>query len=200
MGALTHNPAWGTNFLERAIRMVLTHKNHPSIYSWSLGNESGVGANHAGMAGWIKEYDPTRLCQYEAGEPGKNISDVRGNMYATQKHIMHMLTDAVDIRPIVLVEYLYQIRNSGGGMHKFYELVENYKRFQGGYIWDWQDKCLVAKTAEGKEYFAYGGDFNESVVDWECPSFMTNNGIVLPDLDIKASSNGSQTNLLSYNF
>lgn len=184
-GALTHNPAWGTNFLERAIRMVLTHKNHPSIYSWSLGNESGVGANHAGMAGWIREYDPTRLCQYEAGEPGRNISDVRGNMYASQRHIINMLTDAVDIRPIVLVEYLYQIRNSGGGMYKFYELVENYKRFQGGYIWDWQDKCLVAKTPEGKDYFAYGGDFNESVVDWVNPGFMTNNGIVLPDLTLK---------------
>ncbi|MBC8080135.1 MAG: DUF4981 domain-containing protein, partial [Gorillibacterium sp.] len=188
MGALSHNPAWGTNFLERAIRMVLTHKNHPSIYSWSLGNESGVGANHAGMAGWIREYDPTRLCQYEAGEPGKNISDVRGNMYATQNHIMNMLTDAVDIRPIVLVEYLYQIRNSGGGMYKFYDLVENYKRFQGGYIWDWQDKCLVSKTAEGREFFGYGGDFGESVVDWENPGFMTNNGIVLPDLTPKPAA------------
>lgn len=185
MGELSHNPAWGTNFLERAIRMVLTHKNHPSIYSWSLGNESGVGANHAGMAGWIREYDPTRLCQYEAGEPGKNISDVRGNMYATQKNILHMLTDAVDIRPIVLVEYLYQIRNSGGGMFKFYDLVENYKRFQGGYIWDFQDKCLVSKTVDGKDYFGYGGDFGESVVDFQNPGFMCNNGIVLPDLTPK---------------
>ena len=185
MGALSHNPAWGTNFLERAIRMVLTHKNHPSIYSWSLGNESGVGANHAGMAGWIREYDASRLCQYEAGEPGKNISDVRGNMYASQNHILHMLTDAVDIRPIVLVEYLYQIRNSGGGMHKFYDLIESYKRFQGGYIWDWQDKCLVSKTPDGEDYFCYGGDFGESVIDFECPGFMTNNGIVLPDLTPK---------------
>lgn len=184
-GALSHNPAWGTNYLERAIRMVLTHKNHPSIYSWSLGNESGVGPNHAAMTGWIREYDSTRLCQYEAGEPGKNVSDIRGNMYATQKHILHMLTDAVDIRPIILVEYLYQIRNAGGGMYKFYDLVENYKRFQGGYIWDWQDKCLVAKTADGKDYFGYGGDFGESVVEWQNPGFMTNNGIVLPDLTPK---------------
>lgn len=184
-GALSHNPAWGTNFLERAIRMVLTHKNHPSIYSWSLGNESGVGANHAGMAGWIREYDPTRLCQYEAGEPGRNISDIRGNMYATVDHINHMLTDAVDIRPVVLVEYLYQIRNSGGGMYKFLDLLEKHKRFQGGYVWDWQDKCLVAKTDQGKEFFAYGGDFGESVVEWQNPGYMTNNGIVLPDLTPK---------------
>jgi beta-galactosidase len=187
-GALSHHPAWGTNFLERAIRMVLTHKNHPSIYSWSLGNESGVGANHAAMAGWIKEYDPTCLCQYESGEPGKNISDVRGNMYATQDKILNMLSDGTDIRPVVLVEYLYQIRNAGGGMHKFLELLENHKRFQGGYIWDWQDKCLVCKTAKGKEYFAYGGDFGESLTDWMNPTYMTNNGIVLPDLTPKPAA------------
>lgn len=185
MGALSHDPAWGTNFLERAIRMVLTHKNHPSIYSWSLGNESGVGANHAAMYGWIKEYDSTRFCQYEAGEPGKNISDIRGNMYAMQNKIMDMLTDANDIRPVVLVEYLYQIRNAGGGMYKFYQLLEKYKRFQGGYIWDWQDKCLVARTEEGEEYFGYGGDFDEELFDWKAPPFMTNNGIVLPDLTLK---------------
>jgi len=184
-GALTHNPAWAINFLERVIRMVLTYKNHPSIYSWSLGNESGVGANHAAMTGWVKEYDPDRLCQYESGNPGKNISDVRGYMYAPIVDIMQMLTDPEDTRPIVLVEYLYQICNSGGGMNKFYELVENYKRFQGGYIWDWMDKALINRTDSLDEYYAYGGDFSESVVDEYYPKFMTNNGIILPDLTPK---------------
>ena len=184
-GMLSHNPAWGTNYLERCIRMVLAHKNHPSIYSWSLGNESGTGANHAAMYGWIKEYDKTRLCQYEAGNPGKNISDIRGNMYATQRDIMSMLTDTEDTRPIVLVEFSYQIRNSGGGFYKFAQLTEKYKRFQGGFIWDWQDKGLIAKTEDNVPFFGYGGDFNESVVDFECPPFMTNNGIVLPSLEPK---------------
>lgn len=183
MGALTHDPAWAGVFLERAKRMVQNYKNHVSIYSWSLGNESGTGPNHAAMYGFIKEYDPTRLCQYEAGNPGKNISDVRGNMYATLENIMDMLCDPVDDRPIILVEYLYQIRNSGGGMDNFIRLTQQCPRFQGGYIWDWQDKCLLGKTADGGEFFAYGGDFGESFVEGEdCPPFMTNNGIVLPDL------------------
>ncbi|MBQ7841099.1 MAG: DUF4981 domain-containing protein [Lachnospiraceae bacterium] len=180
MGALTHNPAWGTNFLERAQRMVLTHKDHPSIYSWSLGNESGTGPNHAAMAGWIREYDGSRLCQYEAGQPGKNISDIRGDMYATQKNIMNMLADGKDLRPIILVEYLYQIRNAGGGMHKFLELLEKYERFQGGYIWDWSDKALYEEK-DGTGYFAYGGDF-DSFTESGTPGFMTNNGIVTADL------------------
>lgn len=181
-GALSHNPAYAGAYLERAVRMAATFKNHVSIYSWSLGNESGTGPNHAAMYGFLKEYDPYRLCQYEAGKPGKNISDIRGDMYATVDSIMNMLCDPEDERPIILVEFLYQIRNSGGGLAKFRELTERFPRFQGGYIWDWQDKALVGHTEDSQEFFAYGGDFGESVVDWDSPTHMTNNGIVLADL------------------
>lgn len=184
-GELTHDPAWGTTMLERVIRMVLIHKNHASVYSWSLGNESGTGANHAAMYGWVKEYDPSRLCQYEAGNPGANISDVRGNMYATIDDILRLLTDEHDTRPVILVEYLYQIANSGGGMYHFQDLLRRYARFQGGYIWDCQDKCLVAKDENGNDFFAYGGAFDEDLTDWTSPHYMTNNGIVLPDLTVK---------------
>jgi len=189
-GMLTHDPAWAGVFLNRAVRMVQNYKNHVSIFSWSLGNESGTGANHAAMYGFIKEYDPFRLCQYEAGNPGRNISDIRGQMYAPVDEILKMLCDPVDDRPVILVEYLYQIRNSGGGLEHFIKLTGDYPRFQGGFIWDWQDKSLCGKTENGEDYFAYGGDFGESVVeDGEppngCPPFMTNNGIVLPDLTWK---------------
>lgn len=188
-GALTHSPRWATAFLERGVRMVEQLKNHVSIFSWSLGNESGTGANHAAMYGFIKEYDSTRLCQYEAGEPGKRISDIRGNMYATKDYILKMLTSPEDDRPIILVEYLYQINNSGGGMDVFVELMQKYERFQGGFIWDWQDKCLEGTRENGETFFAYGGDFGESFVegrdDGINPPYMTNNGIVLPDLTWK---------------
>lgn len=184
-GELSHLPQYAPQYVERAMRMVETHKNHVSIYSWSLGNESGYGGGHAAMYGFIKEYDKDRLCQYEAGNPTKNVSDIRGDMYASIDRIERMVADTNDDRPIILVEYLYQISNSGGGMYKFNELLRKYPRFQGGYIWDWQDKCLVNKTDDGIEYFAYGGDFNESFTDNTNPYFMTNNGIVLPDLTWK---------------
>ena len=185
MGGMTHDPVYALAFLERAVRMAVNFKNHVSIYSWSLGNESGTGANHAAMYGFIKEYDPTRLCQYEAGQPGKNISDVRGYMYAPVDWIMKLLCDPEDDRPIILVEYLYQIANAGGGLEHFLHLTSQYPRFQGGFVWDWQDKCLVGKTEDGKEFFAYGGDFNEAFTEEGCPLFMTCNGVVLPDLKWK---------------
>ena len=53
-----------------------------------------------------------------------------------------MLADPRDNRPVILVEYLYQIRNSGGRMDKFIDLMRRYERFQGGFVWDWQDKAL----------------------------------------------------------
>ena len=184
-GQLAQTPAWAQMFLERAVRMVQNFKNHVSIFSWSLGNESGVGANHGAMAGFIREYDDTRLCQYEGAEPGALVSDIRGFMYAPLEKIYAMLTSPTDTRPIILVEYLYQIRNAGGGLYHFRRLTEDYPRFQGGFVWDWQDKVLENTTADGEKYLAHGGDFDESVTDATSPLFMTNNGIVRGDLKWK---------------
>ena len=179
---LTQNPEWASRFLERGSRMVQNFKNHVCIYAWSLGNESGVGPNHGAMAGFIREYDPTRLCQYAEGPPSTLVSDIRGDMYAPIDKIYNMLTDPDDIRPIILVEYLYQIRNAGGGMYHFRELTERHPRFQGGFIWDWQDKALESVNEKNEKYFAHGGDFGEEVTEWLNPLYMTNNGVVMADL------------------
>jgi beta-galactosidase len=181
-GQLAQDPAWAKMFLERAVRMVQNYKNHVCIFSWSLGNESGVGANHGAMAGFIREYDGTRLCQYAEGPPSALVSDVRGFMYAPVETIYSLLTDTNDIRPIILIEFLYQIRNAGGGMYHFRELTERYARFQGGFVWDWQDKTIESTAPDGTKYFAHGGDFGESVTEWPSPKYMTNNGVVLGDL------------------
>lgn len=182
MGEISHMPQSAMNYVERAMRMVMQHKNHACIYGWSLGNESGFGPGHAAMYGLIKEYDKTRICQYEAGNPGPNISDTRGKMYATEKEVLAMLTDPRDDRPVVLVEYLYQIRNSGGGMQKFIDFTRRYERFQGGFIWDWQDKSLVGTAEDGEKFFAHGGDFGEGFLEPIEPLYMTNNGVVRADL------------------
>ncbi len=184
-GALTNDPEWSAAMLERARRMVLQHKNHPSIISWSLGNESGYGPNHAAMAGWIRQYDPSRLVQYENNDPGAIASDIRCTMYPPVDLLLRMIGNPHDQRPIVLVEYAYQITNSGGGFEQMMQLAEKYELFQGGFIWDWQDKCLPARNENGSTYFGFGGDFGEDLVDWINPVFMCANGVVLPDLTPK---------------
>lgn len=67
-GTLTSTPDWADAFLDRAIRMAERDKNHPSVIFWSLGNESGYGANHAAMSAWLHEFDPTRPIHYEGAQ------------------------------------------------------------------------------------------------------------------------------------
>ena len=67
-GRITNDYTWVTAFLERGTRMVMRDRNHPSIVVWSLGNESGMGPNHAAMSGWIKDFEPTRPIHYEGAQ------------------------------------------------------------------------------------------------------------------------------------
>lgn len=67
-GTLTSTPSWAGAFIDRVVRLEERDKNHPSVIFWSLGNESGFGANHAAMAGWLHEVDPTRLVHYEGAQ------------------------------------------------------------------------------------------------------------------------------------
>ena len=67
-GKISNEFTWVGAFLERATRMVMRDRNHPSVIFWSLGNESGTGPNHAAMAGWIRDFDPTRPIHYEGAQ------------------------------------------------------------------------------------------------------------------------------------
>ena len=186
-GDLAVSPEWSEAFLERAVRMLLTHKNSTSIIGWSLGNESGIGPNHAAMANWIRDYDRTRLIQYERGEPEHYISDVRCPMYPTIDKIIDLLSDSRDLRPIVLTEYAYNMSNSGGNFHKYWDAVERFERFQGGFVWDFQDKNLIKYDSDGKAFWAYGEDYDE-ITDIRVLSSTCSNGILFPDLTPKPAA------------
>ena len=67
-GELSNEYTWVGAYMERMTRMVIRDKNHPSIIFWSLGNESGTGPNHAAMAGWTHDFDPTRPVHYEGAQ------------------------------------------------------------------------------------------------------------------------------------
>ncbi|SHF23734.1 beta-galactosidase [Caldanaerobius fijiensis DSM 17918] len=182
-GQLSKDPEWACAYLDRAMRMVLRDKNHPSILFWSLGNESGAGMNHAAMAGWIRAYDPYRLVQYESGDPGPAISDIRAPMYPPLSWVADVMADTKDRRPMVMCEYAYSKSNSNGNFKDFWDYVDKYPRFQGGFVWDWIDKAITKYTEDGTKYWAYGGDFGEPVVD--PVKDMCLNGVVLPDLTPK---------------
>ncbi len=70
--------------------------------------------------------------------------------------------------------------NSVGNLIDYWEVIERYEPLQGGCIWDWVDQGIRKKTADGREYFGYGGDFADSLTDGN----FCCNGLVLPDRTI----------------
>ena len=175
----TKDPKWENAFLDRAKRMVYRDINHPSIIIWSLGNEAGYGPNHDIMANWIRKYDDSRLIHYEGREPGytplPNHFDIISNMYPSVD-LMKKLHDENPNRPIILCEYSHAMGNSNGNLFKYWDNIYAYPRMQGGYVWDWVDQGIL-KQRDNQDFYAYGGDFGESIHD----SNFCINGLIGPD-------------------
>jgi len=179
-GYFSNVPEWNTAFMERAIRMVERDKNHPSVIIWSLGNESGCGPNHQAMAEWIHYYDPTRPVHYEgaAARPhDPKYVDMISRMYARIPQIIRIATDPDDNRPMVLCEYAHAMGNSVGNLKEYWDAIRSHERLIGGFIWDWADQGLRKTDADGKEFWAYGGDYGDNPNDGN----FCCNGLVQPD-------------------
>jgi beta-galactosidase len=175
MTSLCHDPRYTMQWLERCKRMVLRDKNHPSIIFWSLGNESGYGVNHDAAAGWIRGYDPSRPLHYEgaiwgweSGEiNGARVSDVICPMYPSIENIVKWArSDNGDTRPFILCEYSHAMGNSNGSLADYWRAFESNHGLQGGFIWEWVDHGIAQRTADGKDFWAYGGDFGDTPNDF----------------------------------
>ncbi|MBN1362948.1 MAG: DUF4981 domain-containing protein [Sedimentisphaerales bacterium] len=179
-GLLSNDPTWHGAFVERAVRMVERDKNHPSVIFWSLGNESGCGPNHAAMAAWIHDYDPTRPVHYEGavGTPkDPYYVDVISRMYARIHQIVGIATDPIDERPMVLCEYAHAMGNSVGNLKEYWDAIRSHARLIGGFIWDWADQGLRERAEDGSMFLAYGGDYGDNPNDGN----FCCNGLVGPD-------------------
>jgi beta-galactosidase len=170
------DPAWSGALVDRMRRMVERDKNRPSVLLWSLGNESGVGRNLGAMAAWARGRDPSRPLHYEGDRSCRDV-DVYSRMYPTHAEVDRIargqeepLDDPrLDARrramPLVLCEYAHAMGNGPGGLWEYQELFERHPRCAGGFVWEWIDHGLRARTADGRELFAYGGDFGEPLHD-----------------------------------
>ncbi len=191
-GNPTEDPAWRDACVDRMVRMVKRDKNHPSIVMWSLGNEAHFGVNHLAMAECTRELDSTRPIHYE-GDYQLKTADVYSLMYAPVEQVERIgrgeeewLGGAgakanpgvcLTSKPFVLCEYAHAMGNGPGGLKEYWETLYRYDCLMGGFVWEWADHGIRRHTADGQEYFAYGGDFGDEPNDG---NFVCD-GLVFPD-------------------
>ncbi|MFR9554232.1 MAG: glycoside hydrolase family 2 TIM barrel-domain containing protein [Rikenellaceae bacterium] len=202
LGGYTANtPSWMGAMTSRIVNMVQRDKNHASVISWSLGNESGTGPIFAAAAAWIKDFDPSRFIHYEGaqGDPthpkyvenanglvktpecanpdDPKFVDVLSRMYPELYQIIKMSESPYINRPIIMCEYMHAMGNSMGGIGEYWDEIRKRPNLIGGYIWDMIDQGLLTKNDDGEEYYAYGGDFGDKPND---KNFCIN-GVFSPD-------------------
>ncbi len=147
---------WAPAHLDRIKRMFAIDKNHPSIIIWSLGNECGNGPVFYDAYDWLKKVDSTRPVQFEQAGENRN-TDIVAPMYPGIKS-MKEYANSDKTRPYIMCEYSHAMGNSNGNFQEYWDIINNSKRMQGGFIWDWVDQGIKTKNDKGVTFWAYGGD------------------------------------------
>jgi beta-galactosidase len=153
---IAEKPEWKSAWVDRGLSMVNRDKNHPCIFSWSMGNETGWGANFDAMYKAMKSVDPTRPIHYESKTPAyANVLsryDIISTMYPTLNDIVSLMNQD-PTRPVIICEYAHTMGNSLGNFKDYWDLYYKYPRLQGGFNWDWVDQGLRSKDYAGREYW-----------------------------------------------
>ena len=174
--SLGHDSSWELAHVDREVSMVHRDKNHPCVIIWSMGNEAGPGRNFQVGREAILAIDQTRPIHYERDN---EKADIDSAMYPSVEWL-DRVGQIESPKPFLMCEYAHAMGNAVGNLAEYWEVIERHKRLIGGCIWDWVDQGLRKKTADGCEYFAYGGDFGDQPNDG---SFCIN-GIVFPDRSV----------------
>lgn len=160
---LAKDPQFEHAHLERNRRMLRRDFNHPSIITWSLGNESGNGQNFVKAYQMMKTLDPSRPVQYERAEHESN-TDVFCPMYLDYEKSEEYVANNPP-KPLIQCEFAHAMGNSMGGFKEYMDLIRKYPAYQGGYIWDFVDQAQrwpADPDVTGSDHiFIFGGEFND---------------------------------------
>jgi beta-galactosidase len=169
---ISNDSLWTKSYVERAEKMVLRDRSHPSVIFWSAGNESGSGFNICEVIAAGKRLDPSRPGWMYGGNdpdrPGSNpvkCEDIIGPRYATPFELKVFYGESpeeVDLRPSFMDEYLAATGNSLGGMDEYWDVIYQYPRCIGGAIWDWVSPGLREKDISTPD--ASGNNINVALM------------------------------------
>ena len=169
--------------VERSENQVLWLRNHPCIFMWSFGNESGNGENFKYVGEAIKKLDKTRPTHYEGNSDYADVSSTMYASYETINWIGSSRQGQSGQKPHIQCENSHSMGNSMGNVRDMFDLYEKYPCLTGEFIWDFKDQGLLTQ-ASGKDYWAYGGDFGDNPNDGN----FCINGLVRPDWSLTSKS------------
>ena len=170
--------------VERSENQVRWLRNHPSIFMWSFGNESGSGGNFKYVAEAVKKLDKTRLTHYEGNSDYADVSSTMYASYETIEWIGSSRKGQTGQKPHIQCENSHSMGNAMGNVRDMFDLYEKYPCLTGEFIWDFKDQGLLTKSVTGQQYWAYGGDFGDNPNDGN----FCINGLVRPDRSLTAKS------------
>lgn len=174
--SLAKDPAWGDAHMDRLMRMYHRSKNHSCIITWSLANEAGYGLNFEQAYTWLKEQDGSRPIQYEQAK-AEESTDIYCPMYPTVSAIESYAQTEPD-KPLIMCEYAHAMGNSLGNFIDYWDVINQYKSLQGGFIWDWVDQGILAEK-DGELRYHFGGDFGPDDIPSDTNFCL--NGVLFPD-------------------
>jgi beta-galactosidase len=145
---------WEEMYRERARKMVLRDRNHPSVLFWSAGNESGEGDNICSVIDEGKKYDKIRYWMYGGNAFTHPCEEIIGPRYPRIFDLItkvFLVPDSIDPRPSFLDEYLAVTGNGGGGLDDYWEAFYSHPRSMGGAIWDFVSTGITEKIRSLKD-------------------------------------------------
>lgn len=176
--SLAKRPEWTQAIINRERRMYEKSKNNPSVVFYSLGNECGNGVVFEEAYKWLKSVEKHRPVQYERALDDPN-SDIYALMYASVPYVIKYAQNPEMKRPYILCEYAHAMGNSVGGLKDYWDAFYQFPQLQGGCIWDFVDQAFRETAPDGREFWAYGGDYGGEGVPSD-NSFLCN-GLVAAD-------------------
>ena len=176
------DPVWLPAVVDRMRRTVIRDRNNPSVVMWSLGNEAGYGNDFLAMRSETLADDPQHRPIHYAD---MNLAaDIDSQTYPTTEWLLqHVQGKAIrkgehnelgtedqhgrypTNKPFLANEYAHAQGNSVGNLQDYWDVFERYPMLIGGFIWEWVDQTPYKFDSQGRQFFAYGGDYGDKPHD-----------------------------------
>ena len=189
-GTINKAESWRAAIVDRTERMVLRDRNNAGVVMWSLGNESGDGANFTASYAATRALSPLPIHYEGASREAKwnkaANTDILGTMYRSVDEVQTLLDKNL---PFFMCEYAHAMGNAIGNLPEYWDVMEKKTNAIGACIWDWVDQSIYSAddiksgnlTKNGFPLYKTGYDFPGPHQGNFC-----NNGILTADRRLTA--------------